>query len=815
MDKNTKKWSTVVTSNIPGQDIEQEVRYSDPPKVQLKVMETNYENLKPNLKIKIPSKNNSDEDWNDEAVDLDISPKIPTTMKGYVKWNKNVEQQYGLDKGDAKRKTICSQTSESTVDIELAKSFSSGSGDSPQHLYNQSEKSLMNINNDVTSDTKKKNERTSSHKITCNREDNEKNVWEITTNEKWGNSNYIHENQTSFMNRNACTTALSDMTKFLNKGKEFTPKPLLYKQKSMKSVSKKNEQAIQTKTDINHNVQQTTSENQNIKHLSSANLDNVQDVNSSTPQIVNSNKHINKNSLQNVTSTKSTKSLSTQMSVTKNQTCTENWEDDLIEIPVQMVVTGENPISRNQHQHEWSINYENLAKPEKIENTQVMQESTTSNHVENKDMQRIDSGENWNDGSIVVTHDKALSKTCHKMENINTASVDTSIGLSKRGENMTGIGENHHRLPVLKNLSTNPDENIEIPSCRLPRLPRLSGNKAAKYSTPISNDKQDTLGCHGNEKTQIETQDSMHRQTPPAATTIQQDLDRIMANMNMSSASLNMPFVLPPYLVQAYMQFLSSGNNAPFGMMPNLANMPLLPGLLPIGMQNPLLASSPVLAYSLQQQQIAAMNKAMSSGGKMMGQNIQATGNGLLDMNINMSNNTSNVEQRHSSLCGNVVESGQSQQSVISVSSAEQPMTSVSSDTKDQMLVTESGNVNSTENQNNDWSIDVDIPSSALHPSTLHDRNIAPIWNEKNLHTNSSPSSAFDNRHMNLPSHSIGNAVQKDMMGTGSRSQSDHPSYSKFPYDLQRKREQMQAVQAMINSLKKEPDSLVSVYWCQ
>jgi hypothetical protein len=62
---------------------------------------------------------------------------------------------------------------------------------------------------------------------------------------------------------------------------------------------------------------------------------------------------------------------------------------------------------------------------------------------------------------------------------------------------MTGIGENHHRLPVLKNLSTNPDENIEIPSCRLPRLPRLSGNKAAKYSTPISNDKQDTLGCHG------------------------------------------------------------------------------------------------------------------------------------------------------------------------------------------------------------------------------------------------------------------------------------------------------------------------------
>jgi hypothetical protein len=68
LDKNTKKWSTVVTSNIPGQDIEQEVRYSDPPKVQLKVMETNYENLKPNLKIKIPSKNNSDEDWNDEAV---------------------------------------------------------------------------------------------------------------------------------------------------------------------------------------------------------------------------------------------------------------------------------------------------------------------------------------------------------------------------------------------------------------------------------------------------------------------------------------------------------------------------------------------------------------------------------------------------------------------------------------------------------------------------------------------------------------------------------------------------------------------------
>jgi hypothetical protein len=77
----------------------------------------------------------------------------------------------------------------------------------------------------------------------------------------------------------------------------------------------------------------------------------------------------------------------------------------------------------------------------------------------------------------------------------------------------------------------------------------------------------------------------MHRQTPHAATTIQQDLDRIMANMNMSSASLNMPFVLPPYLVQAYMQFLSSGNNAPFGMMPNLANMPLLPGLLPIGMR--------------------------------------------------------------------------------------------------------------------------------------------------------------------------------------------------------------------------------------
>jgi hypothetical protein len=503
------------------------------------------------------------------------------------------------------------------------------------------------------------------------------------------------------------------------------------------------------------------------------------------------------------------------MSVTKNQTCTENWEDDLIEIPVQMVVTGENPISRNQHQHEWSINYENLAKPEKIENTQVIQESTTSNHVENKDIQRIDSGENWNDGSIVVTHDKALSKTCHKMENINTASVDTSIGLSKRGENMTGIGENHHRLPVLKNLSTNPDENIEIPPCRLHRLPRLSGNKAAKYSTPISNDKQDTLGCHGNEKTQIETQDSMHRQTPPAATTIQQDLDRIMVNMNMSSASLNMPFVLPPYLVQAYMQFLSSGNNASFGMMPNLANMPLLPGLLPIGMQNPLLASSPVLAYSLQQQQIAAMNKAMSSGGKMIGQNIQATGNGLLDMNINMSNNTGNVEQRHSSLCGNVVESGQSQQSVISVSSAEQPMTSVSSDTKDQLLVTESRNVNSTENQNNDRSIDVDIPSSALHPSTLHDRNIAPIWNEKNLHTNLGPSSAFDNRHMNLPSHSIGNAVQKGMMGTGSRSQSDHPSYSKFPYDLQRKREQMQAVQAMINSLKKEPDSLVSVYWCQ
>jgi hypothetical protein len=88
------------------------------------------------------------------------------------------------------------------------------------------------------------------------------------------------------MNRNACTTALSDMTKSLNKGKEFTPKPLLYKQKSMKSVFKKNEQAIQTKTDINHNVQQTTSENQNIKHLSSANLDNVQDVNSSTLQIV-------------------------------------------------------------------------------------------------------------------------------------------------------------------------------------------------------------------------------------------------------------------------------------------------------------------------------------------------------------------------------------------------------------------------------------------------------------------------------------------------------------------------------------------------
>jgi hypothetical protein len=57
-----------------------------------------------------------------------------------------------------------------------------------------------------------------------------------------------------------------------------------------------------------------------------------------------------------------------------------------------MVVTGENPISRNQHQHEWSINYENLAKPEKIENTQVIQENTTSNHVENKDIQRIDSG---------------------------------------------------------------------------------------------------------------------------------------------------------------------------------------------------------------------------------------------------------------------------------------------------------------------------------------------------------------------------------------------------------------------------------------
>jgi hypothetical protein len=48
-------------------------------------------------------------------------------------WNKNVEQQYGLDKGDAKPKTICSQTSENTVDIERAKSLSSGSGDSSQH----------------------------------------------------------------------------------------------------------------------------------------------------------------------------------------------------------------------------------------------------------------------------------------------------------------------------------------------------------------------------------------------------------------------------------------------------------------------------------------------------------------------------------------------------------------------------------------------------------------------------------------------------------------------------------------------------------
>ncbi|XP_052058897.1 uncharacterized protein LOC127699184 [Mytilus californianus] len=875
---HSSKWTSVVTSNLSSEVMKQEVRYTDPPEKEIKILETNYNNLRPNLKIKIPTEKpvNYDEDWTEEIQELDISPKIPTTIEKYVKWNKNVKQQTNNNTDDSISRKSCSPKPRSPVI-----SPSNGSGG---HLVQQTLSHILpTVGIDATvRDQSPKNAWTinASNEVHQKGEDD----WDLVTDDKWG----IRSNSVGHKGDYDANVTEKYQLLYDKKGTDVVPRQQRYKQKPMKSVSKPESMGQQrTKLDLNHNmytsedsrsgfiknvtkplnenwvsgfvddIKQASPENwscgsirpvhktenctnnsnqtwekqwsrgstmdarsencsglaNNGNHASeehwsigSVNNKSVPSENSSIriaddiPRIPQNHMNIGGNTdVKNLTqfdnkkqnvccpdtsfekSEVKTQQLSmskhsdiqksqliVQSSLEKQRTYSENWDEVVIKENVHSSLQETKKIVELEksgpfEKQEFSLlNKKPVSIPSCDAKTVIKQRNIMSNCTE-KTIKQGTSGENWEEDLLTVVTQTNSKPMMQNVELKNERVRNDEISKTKiPGQN---IDENFdHRLPVLKNLSTSSEEDVELPSCRLPRLPHIPHKQNSKICPPVSSSvKHENHPSPKCEETTIKQHSSTNKELPPSS---QQDLSGLMAGLNMSSASMNLPLGLPPHLAHAYLQFLSSGNTNATGMMP-LANMPLLPGLLPM-LQNPLMSASPILAYSLQQQQMAAMNIAMATGG-MMGMNVpQVDATTLLRQNMPNVDGQSNLSSEK--------EKCQQYQPPLPNLEVESP---VSVSNKHSDTNSNARYVNNIKGNNST------IPTAAVHSNQNHTLIKDPV------------------KYIPRPVES-----QRSMMGTGSN-QSEIPSYSKTPYDLQRKKDQVQAVQDMLSGLRKQPSSLL------
>ncbi|CAC5362226.1 unnamed protein product [Mytilus coruscus] len=937
----SNKWTSVVTSNLSSEVMKQEVRYTDPPEKEIKILETNYINLQPNLKIKIPTEKpvHYDEDWTEEIQELDISPKIPTTIEKYVKWNKNVKQQTINNTDDSISRKSCSPIPRSPII-----SPSNGSGDNfvQQKLSHR----LPTVGMETTDrDQSPRNAWTinASNEVHRKGEDD----WDLVTDDKWG----IRSNSVGHKGDFDANGTDKNQSFYDKKGTEVVPRQQRYKQKPMKTVSKPEYMEQQrTKLDQNHNIY-ASEDSSFIKNVAKPLNENwvsgfVDDIKQVSPEdcscgsirpdqkteihTANSNQtwemQYNRGSTMDVKQDSSRSENCSGLINNRNCASEEHWSigsvndksvlsenrsirkaDDIPRIPQNHMNIGGSTDIKNSTQ--FANKKQNFFCPDSsLENSEVKtQQLPMSKHsdiqnsqliVQNSLEQQQTYSENW-DGEVIkgnghsslqekkiiersvsfekqepVSIPSCVVKTVIKQRNMSDCTGKT-IKQGTSGENweedlltvvtpsnaklmmqnvelkneqvlsdqfsktkipVQNINENFdHRLPVLKNLSTSSEED-ELPSCRLPRLPHIPHKQNSKIYPPVSNSVKHENHPNKCEEPTIKQPSSINKELP---TSSQQDLSELIAGLNMSSASMNLPLGLPPHLAHAYLQFLSSGNTNSTGMMP-LANMPLLPGLLPM-LQNPLMSASPILAYSLQQQQMAAMNIAMATGG-MMGMNIpQVDATTLQRQNIPNSDGQSNLSGKK--------EKCEQYQPPLPNSEVE---ASVSVSNKHSVTNSNARYVNNIKGYN------TTIPTPAVHsnqnrPLTIHDpvkyipQPVEPQRSMMGTESNQSeipkyiPQPAEPQRSMmgtgsnqsEIPKYipqpvepqrsMIGKGSNqseipkyipqpiephRSMMGKGSN-QSEIPSYSKTPYDLQRKKDQVQAVQDMLSGLRKQPSSLL------
>ncbi|XP_063426486.1 uncharacterized protein LOC134710190 [Mytilus trossulus] len=698
----SNKWTSVVTSNLSSEVVKQDVRYTDPPERVNKILETNYNNLQPNLKIKIPTEKpvHYDEDWTEEIQELDISPKIPNTIEKYVKWSKNAKEQTKKSTDEGISRKSCSLKPRSPII-----SPSNGSGDKCIQQTLSHRLSTVGVNTtekDQTSNAWTKN--TSNEVHQKGDED-----WDLVTDDKWGIGS------SSVGHKGDYDANVPDKNQSFYDRTDAVPRQQRYKQKPMKTVSKPEYMEQQrTKLDLNENwvsgfvddIKQASPENwscgstrpgnkteictnnRNQTWETQWNRESIMDGkqvssrsenrsglinngnsaseehwsigsvnNKSVPSVLSENSsiriaddipripqnHMNigaTTNIQNSTQFANTKphvfcsdtsseksevktqqlSMSkhsdiqktnpiVQNSLEKQQTCIENWDGKVINKNVHLSLQEKKNIEIScSFEKQEPVSFPSCDVKTVIKQRNIMSDCT------GKTIKQGTSGESWEeDLSAVVTP----SNTKPMMQNVELKNEQVLSDQPKTTIPGQNVNENFdHRLPVLKNLSTSSEEDVELPSCRLPRLPHIPHRQNSKICPPIPSSVKHANHPLKHEEPTIKQPSSTSKELP---TTSQQDLSGLMAGLNMSSASMNLPLGLPPHLAHAYLQFLSSGNTNATGMMP-LANMPLLPGLLPM-LQNPLMSASPILAYSLQQQQMAAMNIAMATGG-MMGMNV-------------------------------------------------------------------------------------------------------------------------------------------------------------------------------------------------
>ncbi|XP_071158990.1 uncharacterized protein [Mytilus edulis] len=956
----SKEWTSIVTSNLSSVVTKQEVKYTDPPERENKILETNYNNLQPNLKIKIPTEKpvHGDEDWTEEIQELDISPKIPNTIEKYVKWSKNAKEQTKNNTDNSISRKSCSPKPKSPVI-----SPSNGSGD---NCVQQKLSHRLSIEGMETTD-RDQTSRNAWTKNTSNEVHQKGDEdWDLVTDDKWG----IQPNSVS--HKGDFDAHITDKNQSFYDRTDVVPRQQRYKQKPMKTVSKPEYMEQQrTKLDLNENWvsgfvddikraspedwscgstrpeqrpeictnisnqtwetqwnresimdgKQVSSRSENRSglinngnpaseehwSLGSVNNKSVLSENSSIriaddiPRIPQNHMNIGATTdIQNSTQFANTKphvfcpdssfeksevktqhlsmskqsefqktNLIVQNSIEKQQTCIENWDGEVIKENVHSSLQEKKNIER-------SVSFEKQ-EPVSIPSCDIKQRTVMSDCT-GKTIKQGTSGESWEEDMITVVSPSNAKPMMQNVELKNEQVLSDQPKTTIPGQN---VNENFdHRLPVLKNLSTSSEEDVELPSCRLPRLPHIPHRQNSKScpSAPSSVKHENHPPKH--EEPTIKQPSSTSKELP---TTSQQDLSGLMAGLNMSSASMNLPLGLPPHLAHAYLQFLSSGTTNATGMMP-LANMPLLPGLLPM-LQNPLMSASPILAYSLQQQQMAAMNIAMATGG-MMGMNVpQVDATALLRQNIPNGDGQSNrsceketIKQYQPPLPNSEVEAP------VSVLVKNGDTNSNITNTKCKNSTIPTAAVHSNQNHtfihdpvkyipqpvepqrsmigkgsnkseipkyipqpvepqrtmmgtgSNQSEIPKYIPQPVEHGRCMLGKGSnqseipkyipQPVKPHKNMMGKGSnqseipkyiPQTVEPQRTMMGTGRSQAEITkdipqpvehQRSMLGKGSN-QSEAPSYSKTPYDLQRKKDQVQAVQDMLSGLRKQPSSLL------